>query len=70
MGHHDPVRLTHFWERMDEHFGPAYARSWATDTVLAELGGRTVMQALDDGEETRAVWLAVWEHEAMPASSR
>ena len=40
------VRLTDFWDRMETHLGPAYARSWAHDMVLAQLGGRTVDQAL------------------------
>ena len=65
-----PVRLSDFWERMDEHFGRAYALSWADDQVLGELGGRTVAQALADGDDTREVWLAVWEHERLPATSR
>ena len=33
------VRLTDFWDRMEQVFGPAYARSWAHDVVLPPLGG-------------------------------
>jgi len=64
------VRLTEFWRRMDEHFGPAYARSWAADTVLAELTGRTVAQALEQGEAAKDVWRAVVTHLDLPASHR
>lgn len=46
---------------MDEVFGPAYSRSLATDLVLADLGGRTVDQALSDGERPVLVWEAVCE---------
>ena len=53
------VRLTAFWERMREQFGGAYAESVAQDHVLAALGGRTVNQALADGEEVKVVWRAV-----------
>ncbi|ROO58877.1 DUF3046 family protein [Micromonospora sp. Llam0] len=53
------MRLTDFWGRLDEAFGPAYARSIATDQVLAQLGGRTIAQALAAGEETVVVWRAV-----------
>lgn len=53
------MRLTDFWTRMDQVFGPAYARSVATDQVLPELRGRTVRQALDAGVETVTVWRAV-----------
>ena len=70
MRHHVPVRLSDFWERMDHWFGHAYARSWAGDQYLTELAGRTVVQALADGDDTREVWLAVWEHERMPGTLR
>ena len=53
------MRLTDFWERMDAVFGPEYARSWAGDYVLAALGDRTVLQAIEAGVETRAIWDAV-----------
>ena len=53
------VRLTDFWERMDAVFGSEYARSWAGDFVIAALGDRTVLQAIDAGVDTREIWDAV-----------
>jgi hypothetical protein len=53
------VRLTVFWERMQEQFGDVYAQSVAQDFVLADLGSRTVNQALADGEDVKVVWQAV-----------
>lgn len=53
------MRLTEFWRRMDEVFGPAYAESWAADVSLAELDGRSVRQALADGVSAKRVWRAV-----------
>jgi hypothetical protein len=53
------MRLTDFWTRLEQTFGPAYATSIATDQVLPELGGRTVEQALAQGEQTVVVWRAV-----------
>jgi|SRR5262250_1875267 len=53
------VRLTEFWRRMDEQFGSVYAQSVAKDYVLARLGGRTIMQALADGEDAKVIWRAV-----------
>jgi hypothetical protein len=44
---------------MNEQFGERYADSVAKDHVLAELGGRTIDQALADGESTKTVWAAV-----------
>jgi hypothetical protein len=53
------VRLTDFWARLEQAFGPAYAASIAADQVLPQLGGRTIQQALAQGEETAVVWRAV-----------
>ncbi|NBU32655.1 MAG: DUF3046 domain-containing protein [Actinobacteria bacterium] len=53
------MRLTDFWQRMEEALGTAYARSWAADFRVAALDYRTVEQALADGEDTQAVWRAV-----------
>jgi Protein of unknown function (DUF3046) len=53
------VRLTEFWRRMDGQFGSVYAQSVAQDYVLAGLDGRTIMQALDDGEDVKVIWRAV-----------
>lgn len=53
------MRQTDFWERLEQVFGPAYAASVARDQVLSQLGGRTIAEALDAGENTRHVWRAV-----------
>ncbi|HWH00979.1 MAG TPA: DUF3046 domain-containing protein [Pilimelia sp.] len=53
------MRLTDFWARLEEVFGPGYAASVATDQVFAQLGGRTIQQALAAGERTAVVWRAV-----------
>jgi hypothetical protein len=55
------VRLTVFWERMRAQFGDSYDASVAKDYVLADLGGRTVDQALAAGENPKTVWRAVCE---------
>jgi len=64
------VRLTEFWQRMDSAFGPIYSRSVATDQVLATLGGRTVEQALAQGEDAKWVWRAVHAAFELPATQR
>ncbi|NES12834.1 MULTISPECIES: DUF3046 domain-containing protein [Micromonospora] len=53
------MRLTDFWARLEEAFGPGYAASIASDQVLSQLGGRTIEQALKAGTETHVVWRAV-----------
>jgi hypothetical protein len=62
--------MTEFWERMREQFGPAYADAVARDQVLAKLGGRNAVQALEQGEDPRTVWLALCEHFEIPVRAR
>lgn len=55
---------------MRAHFGDAYADSWAHDYVIAPLGGRTVAQALAEGESAKTVWRAVCQVEDVSAKLR
>ena len=64
------MRLTEFWRRMKAEFGEAYAESFARDYVIAELDGRTVQQALDEGESAKDVWRAVCVAMQLPAEKR
>jgi hypothetical protein len=53
------VRLTDFWARLEQAFGPTYARSLAADHAFAELGGRTINEAIAQGVDTTTIWRAV-----------
>jgi hypothetical protein len=53
------MRLTDFWGRLEDVFGPAYAASVASDQILPELHGLTVDQALLAGVPALTVWRAV-----------
>lgn len=64
------MRLTDFWARMRQHFGATYADSFARDFVIAELGGRTVVEALEQGVDTADVWRAVCRAVDVPAKLR
>ena len=64
------MKLTEFWHRMREQFGEVYAESVAKDQVLGALGGRTVNQALADGEDAKIVWRAVVETFDVPERLR
>lgn len=55
---------------MDDEFGAVRAGSIARDHVFAGLEGRTVEQALDDGDEPRAVWRVVCVEFEVPAERR
>lgn len=64
------MRHTEFWERMEQALGPAYARVWAGQFVMAELGDRTAREALDAGESPRRVWRAVHAALELPERER
>ena len=64
------MRHTEFWSRMEHALGTGYARAWASQFVMADLGGRTAQEALDSGEEPKVVWRAVWRALDLPDSER
>lgn len=60
------MRHTEFWARMDRALGAGYARTWAEQQVITELGSRTVLEALEAGEPPKRVWEAVWRTLELP----
>ncbi|WP_139984043.1 DUF3046 domain-containing protein [Nocardioides litoris] len=64
------MRHTEFWQRMEQALGAAYARSWASSVVLADLDRRTAQQAIDEGVAPKQVWLAVWRQLELPDRDR
>ncbi|MER6939151.1 DUF3046 domain-containing protein [Nocardioides sp. NPDC000441] len=50
--------------------GAGYARAWARQFVMGDLGGRTAQEALDDGVPPKEVWAAVWKALELPARER
>jgi hypothetical protein len=63
------MRLTDFWNRMEERFGAIYARSVAADYRLPPLGA-TIDEAIASGLETKDIWRAVCDEFEMPAHLR
>lgn len=51
---------------MEEVLGPGYVRVWAENTILAELGSRTVVEALAAGISSKRIWRAVWAQLELP----
>ncbi|AXE38969.1 DUF3046 domain-containing protein [Acidipropionibacterium virtanenii] len=64
------MRESELWRRLEIVLGPDYVRSWAGSQVMAELGGRTVIEALADGIEAKTVWRACWAVLELPESQR
>lgn len=64
------MRTTVFRTLMSDEFGDARAGSIARDHVFADLGGRTVDEALAAGMPAQRVWLAVCEAFDVPPERR
>ena len=64
------MRHTEFWSRLEGALGAGYYRAWASQFVMADLGGRTAQEALDAGVPPKQVWAAVWRALELPASDR
>lgn len=64
------VRHSEFWRLMEDEFGAAYARTLASDQVIAALDGRTALEALDAGVRPRNVWVAVCDALGVPPERR
>jgi len=64
------VRHTEFWARMHLALGETYAPVCASQQVIADLGGRTVDQALAAGVSPKQVWRAVADRLELPDSLR
>lgn len=58
------------WRRLGQQLGSGYARVWAEQHVMAELGGRTVVEALAAGVPPKTVWRACWAALELPAKER
>lgn len=64
------MRHTEFWARLDHALGRESSRSWAELFVLTELGGRTVVEALEAGVPPKQVWAVVWDVLVLPDRER
>ncbi len=64
------MREVELWARLNDVLGHDYAPVWAENTVLAQLGSRTVVQAVADGIDSKRIWLAVWEQLELPQRLR
>jgi hypothetical protein len=62
--------MSHFRELMEGEFGAVRAGSLARDHVFAQLGGRTVEQAIEAGYDPKQVWQAVCEDYDVPPERR
>ncbi|NLE96540.1 MAG: DUF3046 domain-containing protein [Propionibacterium sp.] len=64
------MREVELWRRMEEVLGAGYVHTWAENTVLAELGSRTVDEAIAAGINSKRIWRAVWAQLELPMTLR
>ncbi|MCG8655692.1 DUF3046 domain-containing protein [Yimella sp. NH-Cas1] len=53
------MRMSEFWQMVEEEFGDGYGRVLVDSHVLGELGYRTGADALADGTHPKHVWRAL-----------
>lgn len=64
------MRETELRARLARHLGGAYETVWSGQYVLADLGGRTVDEAIAAGVPCKTVWRAVWAALELAPSER
>ncbi len=64
------MREAELWRRLEVALGKAYAQAWAGQVVLADLGGRTVAEALAAGIDCKQIWRAAWDILELPTRDR
>jgi hypothetical protein len=64
------MKETELWQRLEVALGSCYYRVWAAEFSLAELGNRTVVQALAHGTPSKTVWRAAWAALELPVRDR
>ncbi|MFW6599915.1 DUF3046 domain-containing protein [Propionibacteriaceae bacterium Y2011] len=62
------MKESEFWARMEQALGGSYARVWASQHQLADLGDRTVDEALAAGLACKQVWRVVAAALELPPS--
>ena len=63
------MRHTEFWRRREDALGSSYARAWADQHRITELGC-TVEEALASGVAPKRIWAAVWRTLELPDRDR
>ena len=64
------MRISKFWELMNDEFGDAYASSLARGHNQHARGDVTVREALERGDYPRTHWLALCDDMDVPESRR
>lgn len=64
------MRLSEFWQLVEQEFGAAYGRTVTARHVVHALGDRTADEAIEAGMPVRRVWRALCEDLDVPEERR
>jgi hypothetical protein len=64
------VTRSEFFRALDDEFGHTQGRALIRDLVIATLGHRSALQALDEGAPPKDVWMALCEAMEVPLPRR
>ena len=64
------MRVSEFWQAVEDEFGRAYAEVVTRDVVLEAAGGRSAVDAIAAGVPARRVWDALCEAQDVPVERR
>lgn len=64
------MRLSQFWQVMEQEFGGPYGRALAASHAIHALEDRTASEAIDAGVPVRRVWEALCDDMEVPEERR
>ncbi|WIB64484.1 DUF3046 domain-containing protein [Curtobacterium sp. MCBD17_040] len=64
------MRVSEFWQAVEDEFGSAYGQVVTRDVVLGAVGGRSAADALAAGVPARDVWEALCDAQDVPVGRR
>lgn len=64
------MRLTEFHDLVRDEFGQIRGDSILVDHVILSLGGKTAVDAIEDGLDPKAVWRALCDEFDVPPQRR
>ena len=60
------MKLSRFYELVEDEFGPGFSQVVLNDTRLIEFQDKTPQQLISEGSDTREIWLAICHAQQVP----
>lgn len=62
------MKLSRFYELVEDEFGQGFSQVVLNDTRLIEFQDKTPQQLIADGADTREIWLAICRAQQVPTA--